>query len=265
MRSLLATFRLGTTVLFTLTCFASHVITIPFCRGFGIPIQKTRYPVLRFWSRGMLRIFGMRLKIQGTAPESPFLLLSNHLSYLDPVLLFTHVDCVFVAKREIRSWPVLGFIVKTMGALFIDRQRRSDIGRVTELLRRNIHEHQGVVLFPEGTTSNGAAVLPIRSSLLQPAAEGAFPVRIAVVRYETPEGEAHASESVCWWGNHTFFSHIWRLAHLKGIQAEVIHEERVLHVPDRKEMAREVHRTMSRLFRPVIATSEIPASAAPST
>lgn len=252
MRQMIAIVRLGAASVFTSLCFASHLITLPVCGLLGLPVQKTRYPVLRFWSRGMARILGMRLTIQGTPPKAPFLLLSNHLSYLDAIVLFTHLECVFVAKREIRSWPVIGYMVHTMGALFIDRERRSDVGRVTGLIRRHIHQHQGVVLFPEGTTSDGSTILPIRSSLLQPAADGAFPVHVAVIRYETPPSEAHASQSVCWWGGHTFFEHVWNLAHVRRFNAEIVHDPGTLQIRDRKELAREVRTIMTRHFRPVI-------------
>jgi 1-acyl-sn-glycerol-3-phosphate acyltransferase len=183
------------------------------------------------------QIMGMQVRVEGTPPEAPFWLVSNHVSYVDVVLLMGLVEGVFVAKQEVRSWPLLGLLTRAFGTLYIDRSNARDAARINERMEAALSGGDGLVFFPEGTSTAGDRVLPFRSSLLDPAASGASPVYYAAIRYRTPPGAPPASQAVCWWGTMTFGGHFWALLGLPGFHATVRFGERPLMEPDRKRLA----------------------------
>src|SRR5436305_324830 len=141
---------------------------------FGAPRARARFSsrFFRGWSRLLLRLLHIRVETSGEAPSPPFLLVANHLSYLDILVLASRLPCVFVSKAEVRSWPLLGPICTALGTLYIDRQQRRDIPRVMLDIEKALDRGLGVVFFPEGTSSKGETVAPFKSPLL------ALPVRL---------------------------------------------------------------------------------------
>ncbi len=121
---------------------------------------------MRFWARTTAGILSIKFQVIGTPPDAPFILVSNHLSYIDIVPMFINMNCTFVAKKEVESWPLLGPMVKHTGVIFVDRSIKRDVNRVNKLLSKSLNKNQGIVLFPEGTTTGGDRVLPFRSALL---------------------------------------------------------------------------------------------------
>lgn len=218
---------------------------------------------MRIWSKGMLRIFNARLTVKGTPPKPPFFLVSNHLSYFDIIVYYTLIQTTFVAKVDVRSWPVIGFLVKSMGVLFIDRKKRRDVKRVNDLISSNINDHQGVVLFPEGTTSPGFKVMPFRPSLLQYPASKNIPVHFSVVRYETKKPDPPACTSVSWWGDSEFMEHFWNMARLKSIRVTVVFGEKSIHSTDRKELAGILNTCTNNIFEPLCKPDEVKGYAPP--
>ena len=150
---------------------------------------------LRQWARATAALLGMRLQTSGAAaqrlasparPSLPSLIIANHLSYLDVLVLAQHCDAVFVAKSEIARWPLLGVLSRWMGTIFLERQRPRALLRVNALIERSLRAGQSVIIFLEGTTSPGFNVLPFKSSLLEPALRLGLPVRHASLHYATP-------------------------------------------------------------------------------
>lgn len=203
------------------------------------------------WARTFARIANMRVTVRGRAPRPPFLLVANHLSYVDIVTLTSTIDCTYVARGDLAGWPALGRICRSMGVLFLDRERRADVTRVGRAIAEALDAGHGVVLFPEGTSTAGASVGPFRSSLLEPAAAGRLPVHYASLRYTTPAGEPPASLAVCWWGDMTFGRHLLDLLALKGFSAEIVFGDEPIAGGDRKRLAAELHDAVSRQFRPL--------------
>ena len=128
---------------------------------------------LQRWSRIVLRIIGLQLHHRGTPPCSG-MIISKHLSYLDILACSALVPCVFVAKCEVASWPVLGLFARMAGTIFVDRTRRMKVADTTQQIAKALNAGTVVILFAEGTSSDGRTVLPFRSSLLEPAACTAF-------------------------------------------------------------------------------------------
>jgi 1-acyl-sn-glycerol-3-phosphate acyltransferase len=224
---------------------------VPFVRLAGGSVPRWRARVFHLWARVITRALGMKVTIEGGPPPSPFLLVANHLSYVDIVLLVSTVPCTFVARADLREWPLFGPMVPAGGTLFLNRDLKRDIPRVIEQLKVPYEAGVGVVIFPEGTSSGGETVPPFRSSLLEPAAKGLFPVYHASIRYETPEGQPSARESVCWWGNMEFLPHLIGLFSLPRFTAHLVFGSEPVINGDRKQLATELHEAVESRFRPV--------------
>jgi 1-acyl-sn-glycerol-3-phosphate acyltransferase len=207
--------------------------------------------VFRAWGRAAAALLGMRLGVSGAAPRPPFLLVVNHLGYADVVALAASCECVFVAKKEVAAWPVVGRLCRSMRTIFIDRRSRRDIPRALSLIEAALDEGAGVVLFAEGTSTSGSGVLPFKSPLLEAAARRGLPVHYASLGYRTPPGEAGAARSVCWWGDMTFPQHFFELLKLNGFRADLSFGEEAVVEGDRKALAGKLWAAVSARFVPV--------------
>jgi 1-acyl-sn-glycerol-3-phosphate acyltransferase len=196
-----------------------------------------RQRIVRLWARGLGRIMGMKVAVHGPRPRRPFFLVCNHLSYVDIVLLLGELDTVFVAKRELGDWPVLGFLSRLAGTIFVDRRRRRDAVRVLRAIETAVGAGYGVVVFPEGTSSAGDDVYPLRPALFEWAARTGHPVHVAALRYETPPGTPPAREVICWWGTMTFMPHVLGLLRLRGFRASLRFAPEPLTGADRSDLA----------------------------
>jgi len=250
-----ATIRLPLLAAWTLAGFLAWAVgtalTLP-ARGAR---RAVRVWAFRGWSRGVLRILGVRLAVEGQVPAAPFLLVSNHLSYLDIVVYAALLPARFVAKREVRAWPVVGMLARAVGTIFIDRTIKRDAIRVVDDLAGAIADGDGVVLFAEATSSAGHGVLPFRSALLDWAARTGHPVHFATVTYRTPVGAPPAHLAVCWWGDMTFGRHLVDLSRVGRIEATVRYGSAPIAEADRKRLAGRLHEAVSAQFTPVVTES----------
>jgi 1-acyl-sn-glycerol-3-phosphate acyltransferase len=178
-------------------------------------------------------------------------LVSNHLSYVDVVVFASQFHCLFVAKKDVESWPIIGTLCRSVGTVFIDRRNRRDLTRVNDGIAQALEDGCGVILFPEGTSTKGSSVLPFRSSLLEAAAIQGFPVSSAAVSYRVLADDPPASLSVCWWGDMTFGSHFAELLQLRRIEATVSFGSTEIRAGDRKVLAERLWFEVNRLFVPM--------------
>ncbi len=225
--------------------FFAVTLTFLFCLWIGYAFlfisrysaEAWRIKIVRSWARAICHMLGMKIHVTGTPPKPPFFLVSNHLSYIDIILFFSLSDCIFVAKSEVSNWPFIGYLAKTAGTLFINRKQYRDIPRVNHLIREVIGVHQGVLLFPEGTSSAGEEILPFKPSLLQLPAEDNLEVCCAAIQYAAPGGYPDAATSICWWGDMTFADHLWRLFKFPGFEARISFSDKTARGKNRKSIA----------------------------
>lgn len=204
------------------------------------------------WCRIFAFIAQMKIEVIGTPPKPPFLLVCNHLSYVDIPALRLAANGIFIAKSDIKDWFVAGPIIRNMGNIFIDRTNRRDIPRAGAEVMRKLSEQEGVIFFPEGTSTKGEDVLPFNSSFLEFAAKIDLPVSYASIRYATPAGEPTPSERICWWDDTGFIMHMWRLFSLKRFTAIISFGEEPVSDPNRKELARHLHEKVKERFIPML-------------
>ncbi len=247
--------KLLSAIVYTLTIYViympGYLLTYPF-KTFH---SAWRNLYMRVWSHGMCLFLNIHVKTEGVPPKPPFFIVSNHLSYIDIISLYLNLKCTFVAKKEVRSWPVLGFMVMTMGVVFIDRSRKKDVVRVNQILSESLHKRQGIAVFPEGTTSGGEGILPFRPPLLQYPADMNLPVYYSSLRYETNEakGDLHARESVCFFGaREPFHKHLFKLASNKRINCTVRFCEKPIKDGDRKQLAEKLREGVVSIFDPMV-------------
>jgi 1-acyl-sn-glycerol-3-phosphate acyltransferase len=211
-----------------------------------------RQLIFKLWSEGFRRIANMKIECVGEPPKPPFFLVCNHLSYVDIPALRAVAEGVFVAKGEIEGWFLAGRIVRDMGNIFINRQNRRDIPRAGQLIISRLDDGEGVMVFPEGTSTKGEEVLPFNSSFLEFAALNGLPVSYCSISYKTPDDEMPASEAVSWWDDTTFLNHMLRLFSVKGFTAVINFGDAPIANPNRKRLAQELHEKVREKFIPVL-------------
>jgi 1-acyl-sn-glycerol-3-phosphate acyltransferase len=192
---------------------------------------------LHRWCRFACRVLGLRLTTSGAMPDSG-LLVSNHLSYLDIIALSSLRSCVFVAKRDVRGWPLFGWLARAAGTIFVERNCRSATANEVKRISLAIESGLLVVLFPEGTSSDGATVLPFKSSLLQAAIAARSPIAVAGIDYQLADGSV--ADEVCYWRNMTLVPHLLNLLSKRAIETTVHFSPSRLRTYDRKTLAREL-------------------------
>lgn len=174
-----------------------------------IQLRGRRYEIWRnhamsLWGKSVMQLYNMKLEVEGALPEPPFLHVSNHLSYMDIPVYSSLLKTTFISKHEVKTWPIIGYVARKLGIVFIDRRNKNDLLRVNEEISSQINEAQGLLFFPEGTTSPGLSVLRFRNSLLDDAARNGRGVTYSAIRYETRGSDDPAYKSVCWWGGNQF-------------------------------------------------------------
>jgi 1-acyl-sn-glycerol-3-phosphate acyltransferase len=181
---------------------------------------EARASKVQWWSAKVLRLMGITLRIEGKPRPGAALLVSNHVSWLDIAVI--HAACPharFVSKADVLRWPLLGWLIKSVGTLFIERERKRDAVRVVHEVAAALGRGDTVAIFPEGTTGAGETVLPFHANLLQAAIGCQVPVQAVALRYHEP-GERF-STSACYINQMTLVHSMWRVVSAKGLGVEL--------------------------------------------
>jgi 1-acyl-sn-glycerol-3-phosphate acyltransferase len=213
-------------------------------RHLGTPPMQVRTRWLSRCSRRTLRVFDIEFKAEGLPPNTG-LMVSNHLSYLDILVYSSLTEGTFVSKSEVRHWPVFGWFARMSGTIFVRRTRRMEAVSAGQEIRRVLDQGQLVILFPEGTSTNGSEILPFKSSLLEPATNHNTPLHIGAIHYTLADG--CAANEVCYWGDQTFFPHFTNLMTKEHVKARVRFAPVQRPTSDRKQLARYLHGEIAKL------------------
>jgi lyso-ornithine lipid O-acyltransferase len=173
------------------------------------------------------------LRCRGTRPAQG-LIVSNHLSYLDIPVFAAATPCIFVAKREVRRWPVFGFFARCGGTIFIDRQSRASAEEVRQQMTEVLRQGVAVVLFPEGSSTDGSTLQRFHPSLLESAITLGDAIVPAAIAYRVAGAE---ERDVCYYGDIHFGPHLLQLLGRPEIFAEVEFYPGGEVYPDRKSAA----------------------------
>ncbi len=184
--------------------------------------------------RTIVRRLSMEVTVSGSLPTSG-LVVSNHLSYLDILFYASLMPCIFVAKSEVLSWPLFGILARCGGTVFVERGRSHGVDEPAREIADALTAGVPVVLFPEGTSTDGRTVLPFRSALLQPAIATHTAILPAVINYSLTDG---VEADLCYYGEITFLPHLFSALARKGIKARIVFEEEAHVYPDRKIAAK---------------------------
>ena len=221
-------------------CCAHFILTRP--RGL-----RRRVEWRQRWSRIVLRVFRIRLDVHGQVPRSG-VLAGNHLGYLDILTYGCLMPAVFVGKRELQTWPLIGFITRAGGTIYIDRQNPRSAAEANRAVAEALREGLPVVFFPEGTSSDGSTILPVHSPLFQAAVEQHAPVWTAAIAYTANGSLEGTGDSICYWGDMSFGPHLLRLLRLRKIAAHLQIASEPIHAGDRRSAAGAAEIVMRRLL-----------------
>lgn len=233
-----------------------------------ILFKKLRLPGYKVWPhwvhRSMCHALDIRVKTFGHAlTRSPTLFVCNHVSYFDIMILGHVIKGCFIAKRDMKDWPFLGYLSTLQRTIFVDRDKRSDTNVQRQEMQERMKGGDSLILFPEGTTSNGGVVLPFKSSLFgvtenyihsqsdedgRPLELMVQPVTLVYRRINCMPTNRSNRPLVAWYGDMELTPHFRKFLNLQNIEVEVHFHEPVSRnlFKTRKELSAYCHRTIEK-------------------
>jgi 1-acyl-sn-glycerol-3-phosphate acyltransferase len=209
---------------------------------------------IRRWSITMLRILRVETRFHDVPPgglPGNLLIVANHISWLDIFVIHALQPARFIAKAELRRWPVLGWLSTSVGTLYVERARRRHASAVNSEAASALSRGDVVAIFPEGTTTDGMTMLPFKGSLLQPIVDAGGHVQPIAIRYRDASGLQSVAPAYA--GDTTFVASFWNVTGERSLVAE-LHLAAVL--PARARHRRELAREAEAAIRTVLAAME---------
>jgi 1-acyl-sn-glycerol-3-phosphate acyltransferase len=205
--------------------------------------DRRRLSEIRRWSRKFLRLAGVSLEHSGETPSAG-LIVKNHISWLDVIVLNALAPSRFVSKAEVARWPLVGYLCTKSGTLYIERSRKTAARRTNSLIAEALARGERVAMFPEGTTTAGDQVLQFHAALLQPAIASAGVAYPAALRYLDSGGKR--SRAISYVGAETLIGSVWQLLGAKRVVARIeFGRAEPAAGRHRRELARALHTTIS--------------------
>lgn len=175
---------------------------------------RARAALLQRTAKELCLLHAVRARVIGALPAPPFVLVANHVSYIDPLLLAALTPCTAIAKQEIGGWPLIGERARELGVMLVDRARPQSGARVLRGALRALRHGVPVLNFPEGSTTRGEQVLPFRKGIFGVARLAGVPIVPVAVTYEAPE--------MCWAGDDSFLPHYLRFSSRRDTGASLV-------------------------------------------
>ncbi|MDA8241731.1 MAG: lysophospholipid acyltransferase family protein [Nitrospiraceae bacterium] len=186
---------------------------------------RVRVRCMSLWMRCACVILGIRIRKEELwdIPRGSFI-VADHCSYLDILILGSLTPAVFVAKKEVASWPFIGSLVRSAGTVFVDRASRLSMPLTIREIENRLSSGVSVIVFPEGTTGNGAEVLEFKSSFFTVPVDKncvLLPVSIVYLHVNGEILDAQSRDAVAWYGGMSFFPHLWNVLGMRRIEVTV--------------------------------------------
>jgi 1-acyl-sn-glycerol-3-phosphate acyltransferase len=181
---------------------------------FPLSSQQFKARLIKWWCHQLLVAFNLRVVTYGHIPNATTLLsnnmfIANHISWTDIHALNSLLPLRFIAKSEIKNWPIFGYLVSHANTLFIDRNKRQDAKRTIDIAKKSLQAGDNLCLFPEGTTTDGTEIMPFKSSLIQAAILANSTVWPVAIRY--PNADASVNTKVAYAGETTLIESIQQI------------------------------------------------------
>lgn len=200
---------------------------------------RARARWMQRWSKRVVRLCGIHITVVGQPPQSG-LLVSNHISYTDVLVLGSILPSVFVSKDAVESWPMVGWLTKIAGTIFVNRESRMATAQVAEQMRDRMEQGVPVIFFPEGTSSDGSGLLPFKTSLFEAPVRAGATIHACCLKYSVPGAdESVVRERVAYWGDMTFAGQLPKLISMKRVDVRVEFAPEQIDAKDRKQAAAE--------------------------
>jgi len=203
---------------------SAHVVAGIATQTFVFPraSAERRRAITQRWCRRLLQLMNVEARVHGAigAPQGNVLIVANHVSWLDIFVLQAEQPARFVAKSELASWPVIGRLIRDSGTLFIERTRRRDTERVNRRAADALRSGDAIVVFPEGTTTDGTTVLKFHGSLLQPVVDAEGHLLPVAIRYH--DGAGTLSLAAEYAGDTSFAASFWRVCGQRRLAVDLI-------------------------------------------
>jgi 1-acyl-sn-glycerol-3-phosphate acyltransferase len=210
--------------------------------------EAQRSARVQAWAVGMLHVLGIELVVSGTPPVAgPVLLVANHISWLDILVMHAARHCRFISKSEVHHWPLIGRLATGAGTLYIEREKRRDAMRVVHHMAESLRAGEVLAVFPEGTTTDGTKLLPFHGNLIQAAISAGAPVLPMALRYEDTATGA-ISFAPAYVGDDTLVGSLWRLLSAPPVRARVrFGTPQEAQGRDRRAWAHDLHQAVAQL------------------
>ncbi len=173
-----------------------HTLVGFFIAGILLPLSSKprKLKLISWWCKHLLNAFNIKVSTSGNVPTDPHamhntMVVANHISWADIHALTSLLPLRFIAKYEISTWPVFGYLATKANALFIDRSKRRDAAKTVAMTKQSLLAGDNICLFPEGTTTDGTEIKPFKSSLIQAAIEAKSMIQPVVIRYPLKHGD----------------------------------------------------------------------------
>lgn len=214
--------------------FAAHVVFALLDRLPHASAEPARRALARWWSRHLCRILRLKVQVAGEIAATPALLVANHVSWLDIPCLLATVDAVFVAKQEVAAWPLIGAMAARAGTIFLPRGGRAAASTAADAMTWRLARRRSVVMFPEGTTTDGTSVGPFHARLFQAAIRTQSVVQAIAVRYADDSGPSRVAPFI---GDDDLLNHLWKLLAEKQIAVRLVFCPPQQALKDRRSLA----------------------------
>ena len=194
---------------------------------------------MQWMSRRFLSLLHCDVTVSGAVPESG-LIACNHLGYVDILVIGSLCPAIFVAKSDVEVWPIFGWLASRAGTIFVSRHEPAKVAAQLREMEWPLRDGHPVVLFPEGTSSDGASVLPFRSSLFESVLKSGSPITPAAISYDLG-GEGDVGTEIAYWGDHSLLPHLINLLSKKSFTARLAFGASRSPMSDRKQEAAFLH------------------------